>query len=65
MHAFGAGVLNVPEHVNPLRPFHAKQFRPCAGITVFQFFELVPLEPEAAATAGAGQDPDAGDRQGF
>ncbi len=65
MDAMGAGMLHVAEHVDAFGTFHAKQFFPRAGITVFQFFEFVPLEPKAAAAVGAGQDFDAGDGQGF
>lgn len=65
MLAFGTGVLNVPEHMYPLGTFHVEQGFAGGRVPVLQLFDLAPLEPEAAATLGAGQDPDAGDRQGF
>jgi hypothetical protein len=54
MDAVRAGVLNIPEHVDAFRPFHTKQCGACRCIPVLQFFDLVPLEPETAATALTG-----------
>jgi len=58
-------VLNIPEHVDPLGAFHVEQGFAGGRVPVLQLFDFVPLEPEAAATVGAGQDFDAGDGQGF
>ncbi len=54
MNAFGAGVLNISENVDSLRPFDMEQFDACRRIPILQFFDLVPLEPETAATALTG-----------
>ncbi len=57
--------MNVPEHMDPLGTFHVKQGFAGGRVPVLQFFDFVPLEPEATATVGAGQDSDAGNGQGF
>lgn len=54
VNAVGAGMLNIPEHMDSFRAFHVEQSRPGRGIPVFQLFDLSPLEPEPAATAYAG-----------
>ena len=54
-------MLNVPERVYAFRPFHVEQFCSRAGIAILQFFDGVPLEPQATATADAGLHFNAGD----
>ena len=53
-------MLNIPERVHALRPFHVEQFSTRRRIAVFQFFDGAPLEPQPAATAGAGLHLNAG-----
>ena len=63
MDAFRAGMLNVPENVDAGCAFHVEQFRAGGGVTLLQFFDGAPLEPQAAATARAHLHLDAGDIQ--
>ena len=52
--ASGTGVMDISENVDSVRSFHVEQFGSGACIPVFQFFDFVPLEPEATATAFTG-----------
>ncbi len=54
-------MLNVPERVHALDPFHVEQFCPRRRIAFFQFFDGAPLEPETTTTADAGLHFNAGD----
>jgi len=54
MNTSGAGVLDISENMNAVRPFHVEQFGSSASIPVCQFFDLGPLEPESTAAAFAG-----------
>lgn len=60
-----AGVLNVPEHMDALRPFHVEQCGARPGVAVLHFSDFTPLEPETAATALTAMGLDAGDFQEF
>ncbi len=61
----GAGMLNIPEHVDPFRAFHVEQFNASPRVPVLQFFDLAPLEPETAATADTGMGSDTSDLHGL
>jgi hypothetical protein len=52
--AFGAGVLNIPEIVDPVGPFHVDQFGSRCRVAVLYFFDLAPIEPQTSATSCAG-----------
>ena len=65
MNAIGAGMLNIPEYTNPVRPFYVEQGFPGSRIAVLQFLDFPPLEPEAAATALTGLRLDTRDLQEF
>jgi hypothetical protein len=52
--ASGAGVMDISENVDSVRSFHVEQFGSGACIPVIQFFDFVPLEPEATAIAFTG-----------